>query len=93
MNLDNLNTKIELLARMTGYYYEDDIINKQIIIHKREQEELYCSFCDKSENEVDKLIAGPNSIYICNECVDLCKEIIDEEKVESKDEGDNNGTR
>jgi ATP-dependent Clp protease ATP-binding subunit ClpX len=39
---------------------------------------LYCSFCGKSENEVRKLIAGP-SVYICDECVDLCNDIIREE--------------
>ncbi|MGX7058946.1 ATP-dependent Clp protease ATP-binding subunit ClpX [Vagococcus humatus] len=37
-----------------------------------------CSFCGKSQDEVRKLVAGPG-VYICNECVDLCKEIIDEE--------------
>ncbi|AFP85325.1 ATP-dependent protease ATP-binding subunit ClpX [secondary endosymbiont of Ctenarytaina eucalypti] len=39
---------------------------------------LYCSFCGKCQHEVRKLIAGP-SVYICDECVDLCKEIIREE--------------
>ena len=39
---------------------------------------LYCSFCGKSQNEVRKLIAGP-SVFICNECVDLCNDIIREE--------------
>ncbi|MCP5140998.1 MAG: ATP-dependent Clp protease ATP-binding subunit ClpX [Gammaproteobacteria bacterium] len=39
---------------------------------------LYCSFCGKSQHEVRKLIAGP-SVYICDECVDLCNEIIGEE--------------
>ena len=39
---------------------------------------LYCSFCGKSEHEVRKLIAGP-SVYICDECVDLCNDIIREE--------------
>ncbi len=43
---------------------------------------LYCSFCGKSEHEVRKLIAGP-SVYICDECVDLCNDIIREE-VQSK---------
>ncbi|HAW5896796.1 TPA: hypothetical protein JL198_002519 [Escherichia coli] len=36
---------------------------------------IYCSFCNKSQHEVIKVIAGP-SVYICNECVDLCNEII-----------------
>lgn len=39
---------------------------------------LYCSFCGKSQHEVRKLIAGP-TVFICNECVELCKEIIQEE--------------
>jgi ATP-dependent Clp protease ATP-binding subunit ClpX len=39
---------------------------------------LYCSFCGKSQHEVKKLIAGP-SVFICNECVDLCNDIIVEE--------------
>jgi len=42
---------------------------------------LYCSFCGKSQHEVKKLIAGP-SVYICNECVDLCDDIIKEEIAE-----------
>ncbi|HEX6143932.1 MAG TPA: ClpX C4-type zinc finger protein, partial [Geminicoccaceae bacterium] len=40
---------------------------------------LYCSFCGKSQHEVRKLIAGPN-VFICNECVELCSEIIREEE-------------
>ena len=39
---------------------------------------LYCSFCGKSQHEVRKLIAGP-SVFICDECVDLCNDIIREE--------------
>ena len=39
---------------------------------------LFCSFCGKNQNEVRKLIAGP-SVYICNECIDLCNAIIQEE--------------
>ena len=39
---------------------------------------LYCSFCGKSQSEVRKLIAGP-SVYVCDECVDLCNDIIKEE--------------
>jgi ATP-dependent Clp protease ATP-binding subunit ClpX len=43
---------------------------------------LYCSFCGKSQHEVRKLIAGP-SVFICDECVDLCNDIIREEMQES----------
>ena len=37
-----------------------------------------CSFCGKTQEEVRKIVAGPG-VYICNECIDLCKEIIDEQ--------------
>jgi ATP-dependent Clp protease ATP-binding subunit ClpX len=47
---------------------------------------LYCSFCGKSQHEVRKLIAGP-SVFICDECVDLCNDIIREEVQESSIEG------
>ena len=42
---------------------------------------LYCSFCGKSQNEVRKLIAGP-SVYVCDECVELCNDIIKDELLE-----------
>src|SRR3712207_8568699 len=41
-------------------------------------EQLLCSFCGKGQRQVKKLIAGPG-VYICDECIDLCNEIIDEE--------------
>ena len=44
---------------------------------------LYCSFCGKSQHEVKKLIAGP-TVFICDECVELCNDIIQEENKESK---------
>ncbi|MCK5903235.1 MAG: ATP-dependent Clp protease ATP-binding subunit ClpX [Cocleimonas sp.] len=47
---------------------------------------LYCSFCGKSQHEVRKLIAGP-SVFVCDECVDLCNDIIREELDEKKEEG------
>src|SRR5688572_4656997 len=43
---------------------------------------LKCSFCGKSQKQVKKLIAGPG-VYICDECIDLCNEIIEEEFAES----------
>jgi ATP-dependent Clp protease ATP-binding subunit ClpX len=39
-----------------------------------------CSFCNKSQEQVQRLIAGPGGVYICDECIDLCREIIDEEQ-------------
>src|SRR6266568_4430758 len=44
-------------------------------------EQLLCSFCGKSQRQVKKLIAGPG-VYICDECIDLCNEIIEEELAE-----------
>lgn len=43
---------------------------------------LKCSFCGKSQEQVRKLIAGPG-VYICDECVDLCNEILDEELLDT----------
>lgn len=43
------------------------------------EEEIYCSFCGKSASEVRQIVAGPSGIYICNECVDLAKNIMSEE--------------
>ncbi len=48
---------------------------------------LYCSFCGKSQHEVRKLIAGP-SVFICDECVELCNDIIREEVSEGAQSGD-----
>ncbi len=50
--------------------------------HKDEEKLLYCSFCGKSQHEVRKMIAGP-SVYICDECVDLCNDIIRDELQDS----------
>ncbi|WP_153395469.1 ATP-dependent Clp protease ATP-binding subunit ClpX [Ornithinicoccus halotolerans] len=47
---------------------------------------LKCSFCGKSQKQVKKLIAGPG-VYICDECIDLCNEIVEEELAESSDLG------
>ncbi|WP_137597935.1 ATP-dependent Clp protease ATP-binding subunit ClpX [Paucilactobacillus kaifaensis] len=46
-----------------------------------DMESVNCSFCGKSQDQVKKIVAGPG-VYICNECIDLCKEIIDEEIAE-----------
>ena len=46
-----------------------------------------CSFCGKSQDEVGKLIAGPN-VYICDECIDLCNEIVRDATDEEESGGD-----
>ena len=45
----------------------------------REDRQLRCSFCNKTQDQVKKLIAGPNGTYICDECVSVCEEILNEE--------------
>ena len=52
--------------------------------NKDSSQALKCSFCGKSQKQVIKLIAGPG-VYICDECIELCVEIIEEEKVEKLD--------
>lgn len=47
---------------------------------KRDKEALRCSFCGKPKDEVRKLIAGP-SVWICNECVDICNEIVADDQL------------
>ena len=45
----------------------------------KNNDKIRCSFCNKTEDQVHKLIAGPNGVYICDECVEICSEIIEEE--------------
>ena len=52
---------------------------------KDDEKLLYCSFCGKSQHEVKKLIAGP-SVYVCDECVELCNDIIRDEVQEDEEE-------
>jgi len=48
---------------------------------KRTRSTTYrCSFCGKAREQVERLIAGPGGVYICSECVDLCQQIIQEER-------------
>ena len=50
----------------------------QARMESKDNNKLSCTFCGKGQEEVRKLIAGP-SVYICDECVDLCNDIIEEE--------------
>ena len=56
--------------------------------NSKDEKLLYCSFCGKSQHEVRKLIAGP-SVFICDECVDLCNDIIREEINEKGEDSEN----
>lgn len=46
---------------------------------RNSDDQIRCSFCNKTQDQVRKLIAGPNGVYICDECVDICADIIEEE--------------
>lgn len=54
-------------------------------IKKDDKTELCCSFCEKPQSKVERLVQGPG-VYICDECVTLCQEVIDEENGEEKEE-------
>ena len=51
-------------------------------------EVVRCSFCNKTQAQVRKLIAGPNGVYICDECIEVCSEIIEEEFEEYERQSD-----
>ncbi|MBR1914258.1 MAG: ATP-dependent Clp protease ATP-binding subunit ClpX, partial [Lachnospiraceae bacterium] len=48
---------------------------------------IRCSFCGKTQDQVHKLIAGPNGTYICDECVAICADIIDDEEMDGELDG------
>jgi ATP-dependent Clp protease ATP-binding subunit ClpX len=52
--------------------------------NREERKQLRCSFCNKTQDQVRKLIAGPN-VYICDECIEICSEIIEEEFEDAED--------
>ena len=56
--------------------------DKQSDANKDSEKPLYCSFCGKSQHEVKKLIAGP-SVFICDECIELCTDIVQDEVEEA----------
>lgn len=55
------------------------IIEVKKMAGRNNDDKIRCSFCNKTQDQVRKLIAGPNGAYICDECIDICAEIIEEE--------------
>ncbi|MCD7982470.1 MAG: ATP-dependent Clp protease ATP-binding subunit ClpX [Clostridiales bacterium] len=51
-----------------------------------QENKIRCSFCGKSQEQVNRLIAGPNGTYICDECIEICNEILDEELLREEEE-------
>ena len=47
----------------------------------KENEHLHCSFCGKPEELTKRLIAGPNGVYICDECIQVCRDVMQEESI------------
>ncbi len=56
------------------------------MISRTKRGEEFCSFCNRSQDQVNRLIAGPDSVFICDECVELCREILEEETTTPKGE-------
>jgi ATP-dependent Clp protease ATP-binding subunit ClpX len=56
------------------------------MINRTKRGEEFCSFCNRSQDQVNRLIAGPDSVFICDECVELCREILEEETTTPKGE-------
>jgi catechol 2,3-dioxygenase-like lactoylglutathione lyase family enzyme len=50
-----------------------------VVEHRSLERSVRCSFCAKPKNQVKKVVAGPDSVYICNECIDLCNDMMNEE--------------
>ena len=50
------------------------------------QKPIFCSFCGRLRQEVDKLIEGPNGVYICDECVDICHKIMKDDEALTKED-------
>jgi ATP-dependent protease Clp ATPase subunit len=80
----------KVLRRMArgGRYYEvvarELGLGRDVVRQAARKIFLECSFCEKSHNHVDGLVAGPG-VHICNECIELCLEIIEEELSEPSD--------
>lgn len=93
MSLDD-KTIHACLAALPAKYTEDQGIDAEMASHNDTVDQarkaieglltpLYCDFCGKSQHDVTKLIAGPK-VFICNECVELCNDIIREETAAEK---------
>ncbi len=79
VNLEKVRMQtIQVLSQSAGTHSEPPHQGQQ---QERLQRMAYrCSFCGKSQDQTKRLIAGPGGVYICDECVDLCREIIEEEQ-------------
>jgi hypothetical protein len=73
-NWNILSAKIEATEPATG---DERTISVAAQNEPAPPKTLYCSFCGKSQHEVRKLIAGPPPVFICDECVDICTDVVE----------------
>ena len=59
--------------------YQTERKRELFMAEKMREGKVRCSFCHKSEDQVRKLIAGPDGVFICDECIGICSEIMEEE--------------
>ena len=52
---------------------------------KETQEQMHCSFCGKPKELTKRLVAGPNGVYICDECIEVCREVMKEESIKNEE--------
>jgi hypothetical protein len=80
-DMDELEAKIvEMTAK---YRVKAELEGKASILESDVPEGIYCSFCGKAKDKVEKMISGP-SVFICSECVDVCNSIVKGEEYEPK---------
>ena len=78
--------EIEIMDRFSIREYLDLLKRKSEMERELKRREelpkgtIYCSFCGKSQDEVNKMVAGPANCFICDECIDICSEIMEEER-------------
>ena len=63
------------------------IYDNEVDKYMARNEKIRCSFCNKTEDQVRKLIAGPGNVFICDECIDICAEIMEEELEDAPSDG------
>lgn len=89
-NLMKTYDEIAIWDRMSIKDYLELLVRKtemeRILKQKEELPEgtIFCSFCGKSQEDVRKLVAGPANVFICDECIEVCGEIMEEELEEEK---------
>ena len=74
--IEEINNEFRAWVNGNGWSGEASIISSSVATSRVSESVLKCSFCGKSQDNVKKLVAGPG-VYICDECIDLCNELVD----------------